>query len=156
MCDADLHPRDFVRYDATDRWAIIPIWKTWCAPLSVEGVVLCSLLQFTRVDGGLDQGRTEVSIPCPHYFMGVKYGCKLEWNLSHDLASGMLWSTSLHLNTPLHATASPISATCCFISKKNLLAHVLTGPYWHLHQENPMFTFHTFLCFFLLFCKKVK
>jgi hypothetical protein len=25
-----------------------------------------------------------------------------------------------------------------------------------LHQENPMFTFRTFLCFFLLFCKKAK
>jgi len=26
----------------------------------------------------------------------------------------------------------------------------------HTHQENPMFTFRTFSCFFLLFCKKAK
>ena len=27
---------------------------------------------------------------------------------------------------------------------------------WGIHQENPMFTFRTFSCFFLLFCKKAK
>ena len=50
------------------------------------------LLRFTQENGGLDQARTVASIPYPHCFYGVKYGCKVECNLMQECnLSVMAW-----------------------------------------------------------------